>query len=109
MKLASIFLLGSRRNFIGKDEAEAWSDQILDELGLSKELKFLVCREEEILEINIHGIDGFIVFPYCSNRFSSLIYLAETKLPIIIYGKGEKLFVMLSTLMSTSQTIKTWR
>ena len=89
LKLASIFLLGSRRNFIGKDEAEAWSDQILDELGLSKGLKFLVRREEEILEINIHGIDGFIVFPYCSNRFSPLIYLAETKLPIIIYGKGE--------------------
>ncbi len=42
-------------------------------------------KEDEIFPINIHGIDGFVVFPYCTERFSSLIYLAESKLPILIF------------------------
>jgi L-fucose isomerase-like protein len=82
----SIFLLGSRPSIISKDKAEqdAKTNEILERFGLNKELKFLVEKEEEILEIDIKGIDGFIIFPYCSQRFSPLIYVAESKLPIVI-------------------------
>lgn len=91
LKIMSIFLLGSGQSLIGEDKAEqnTKSDAILEKLGLSKELKLLVRNEEEILAINIHGADGFVIFPYCFDRFSSLIYLAETKLPIIIFSEGE--------------------
>jgi len=91
LKIMSLFLLGSRQSLIGEDKAEQdrESDKILVRLGFSKKLKFLVRKEEEIFGINIHGIDGFVIFTYCSERFSPLIYLAETKLPTIIFGEEE--------------------
>ncbi|MDI6805568.1 MAG: hypothetical protein QMD20_02760 [Candidatus Bathyarchaeia archaeon] len=68
MKIASLFLLGSSPNFTGGNEAEqeAKSDEMLNRLGLSKELKFLVRKEEEILQINLYGIDCFVILPYCN-------------------------------------------
>ena len=91
LKIVPIFLVGGGQSFIGEDktEQELKSDVILERLGLSKELKFLVRKEEEILEINIHDVDGFVIFPYCFDRFSPLIYLAETRLPIIIFSEEE--------------------
>jgi hypothetical protein len=89
LKFASLFLLGSRS--LIRAEEEAKSDEMLDKLGLSKELKFLVRKDEDVLQINVYGIDGFVLFPYCNERFSSLIYLGESKLPIIIFG-GEDNF-----------------
>lgn len=89
LKIMSLFLFGSGQSFIGEDKVEqdAKSDVILDKLGLDRESKFLVRKEEDVLGINIHGIDGFVIFPYCSERFSQLIYLAETKLPIVIFSE----------------------
>jgi L-fucose isomerase-like protein len=89
--ITPIFLLGTGQSFIGEDEAEqdAKSDVIVKRLGLSSKLKFLVRKEEEILGINIHNVDGFVIFPYCFERFSPLIYLAETKQPIIIFSEEE--------------------
>jgi hypothetical protein len=99
LKIASIFLVGSGFHFIGKDEAEqeAKSNKILDRLGLSKDLKFLIRKEEEILQINIYGVDGFVIFPYCTERFSSLIYIAESKLPIIIFSEEDDFGYALDT------------
>ncbi|NWF87209.1 hypothetical protein HXY32_05310 [Candidatus Bathyarchaeota archaeon] len=99
MRIMPIFLLGSEQNFMGedKDDQTAKSDVILEKLGLNKETKLLVRKEEEILAINIHGVDGFVIFPYCSNRFSSLIYLVETKLPIIIFSEEETFCYALDT------------
>jgi len=87
----SIFLLGTGPSLIGKDigEQDVKSDAILEKFGLSKELKVLVRKEEELLGINIHGADGFAIFPYCTERFSPLIYLAETGKPIIIVSENE--------------------
>lgn len=91
LEIVSIFLLGGDQSFISeaRAEQEVKSSKILDRLGLGKESKILVRKEEEILGINIHGVDGFVVFPYCSERFSSLIYLAETKLPIFIFSEEQ--------------------
>ncbi len=104
LKIASIFLFGGA-DFI---ECEAKSDKLLDILGLSKELKFTVRKDEDILQINICGIDGFVIFPCCSERFSSLIYLEESKLPIIILGEVEK-FVMPLTPTDTWRAMKMLR
>ncbi|NWG11652.1 hypothetical protein HXY33_07935 [Candidatus Bathyarchaeota archaeon] len=98
LRIVPIFLLGSE-SFIGEDKGEqdAKSDVIVKRLGLNNELKFLVRKEEEILEINIHDVDGFVIFPYCFERFSPLIYLAETKLPLIIFSEEETFCYALDT------------
>ncbi len=59
--------------------------------GLEKGLKVLVESGEDITEIDVGGADGFVILPYCSERFSSLIYLAETEMPVIIASE-EKTF-----------------
>lgn len=84
-----LFLLGDRSSLISKDKAEldAKTSDIIERFGLNKELKLLVKKEEEIFEIDIKGVDGFVIFPYCSQRFSSLIHVAESKLPVIIAGE----------------------
>jgi len=86
LKLVPILLLGDRSSLTSKDKAEqeARFNETLEGFGLNKELKFFVEKEKEVLEIDTKGIDGFIIFPYCSQRFSTLIYVAERKLPIII-------------------------
>lgn len=91
LKIVSIFLLDNGKSFIGEDKAEqdAKSDDILEKLNLSKESKLLIKKEEEFLEVNIHDVDGFVIFPYSSQRFSSLVTLSETKLPIIIFSEEE--------------------
>jgi L-fucose isomerase-like protein len=91
LKILSLFLLGDGQSFIGEDKAEqeTKSANILIELGLDKKSKLLVRKEEEILGVNIHGVDVFVIFPYCSERFSSLIYLADTRKPAIIFSEEE--------------------
>jgi len=91
LRIVPIFLLGSGKSFIGEDKAEqdVKSDAILKKLNLSNESKFLVRKEDELLQINIHNVDGFAIFPYSSERFSPLIYLAETKLPMVIVSEEE--------------------
>jgi hypothetical protein len=91
LRIVPIFLLGSGKSFIGEDKAEqdVKSDVILKKLNVSNELKFLVRKEDELLQINIHNVDGFVIFPYSSERFSPLIYLAETKLPVVIVSEEE--------------------
>lgn len=79
-----IFLLGKDMS-----EQDTKTNAILEKFGLSKKLKILVRKEEELLGINIHDIDGFTIFPYCTERFSSLIYLAETEKPMIIVSEDE--------------------
>ena len=91
MKIMSIFLVGSDTSFIGQDksEQEKKSDDILTNLKLDKQLKLLVRTPEDLLSLNVHGLDGFVIFPYCSDRFSPLIYLADLNLPIIILSENE--------------------
>jgi len=109
-KIASIFLLGNGQSFIGKekDEQEKRSDATLDELGLDKKLKFLIRKEEEIPGININGVDGFVIFPYCSERFTPLIYLAETSLPTLIISEEETFCHALETYeyLSTNKNVQ---
>jgi L-fucose isomerase-like protein len=94
-----VFLLGAGQSLIGKDQTEqnAKSDAILNKLGLSKEVKIFVREEEDLLGINIHEADSYVIFPYCAERFSALIYLAETKLPIIIFSEEETFDYALDT------------
>ncbi len=91
MQIVPVFLLGSGKSFIGEDKAEqdVKSDAILKKFGLSNEPKVLVRKDDELLRISIHNVDGFVIFPYCSERFSPLIYLAETKLPMVIVSEEE--------------------
>jgi len=86
LKIIPIFLLGSRPDLISKDKTERDQkiNEILKKFDLDKKSKFLVEKDREILQINIKDADCFILFPYCSERFSPLIYLAQSKLPIII-------------------------
>jgi L-fucose isomerase-like protein len=99
LKIASIFLLGRRSKVLGKSEVEreAKCDEMISKLGLSKELKFLVMKEDDILRINTYGMDGFVLFPYCNERFSALINLAESKLPIIVFSEENNFGYALDT------------
>jgi len=89
LKILPVFLIGSRPSLTSKNKAEQdkKANEILEKFGLDKKLKFLVEKEEEILQIGIKGVDGFIIFPYGSERFSPLIYVADSKLPIIIVSE----------------------
>jgi len=94
MKIVPIFLLGKTPDAaIGKGRAkqDAATNEILRKYSLSTESKLLIRNDKEILGINIHGLDGLVVFPCCLDRFGSLIYLAETGKPIVIVS-GEATF-----------------
>jgi hypothetical protein len=91
--IAPIFLLGNEQSSIGSNRTEqnTKADAIARRLGLDEKRKVLVRKEKDLLGINIHGVDGFVVLPYCFERFSSLIFLADTKLPVVIVSE-EKTF-----------------
>jgi L-fucose isomerase-like protein len=85
-----VFLLGNTLDPTtgkGKAQQEAQASRVLRKYGLDAELKLLIRKEEEIQGINLRGVDAFVIFPYCAERFASLIYLAETKKPIIIVSE----------------------
>lgn len=88
-KIVPIFLLGRGRSALGEDETEqnAKANHLLHRYGLGDESRLFIRKEEDILSVNIHEVDGFAVFACCSERFSPLIYLAETGKPIIIMSE----------------------
>lgn len=90
-KIVSIFLLGSGPNLISPDETKqnTVSDEILDRFGIGKPSKLLVREEKEIDEIAVQGVDMFIVFPSCAERFTHLIKIAESNVPMIVVGEGD--------------------
>ncbi len=86
LKIASIFLLGSSPTLESVEDSglEAETDKILERYNLKEASKYLVEKEEELLGVDLKGVDAFVIFPYCSERFSPLIYLAEAGLPVFI-------------------------
>lgn len=85
-KIVPDLLIGKRPTLEFSDEAErdAKTDEIAERYDLEKGLKVLVEKEEDITEIDVGGADGFVILPHCSERFSPLIYLAESGMPVII-------------------------
>lgn len=91
LNIIPIFLLGSRPILKAENEAmlEAETNEITERYGLNTVSKLFVRKEEDLLEVGIKGVDGFVLFPFCSERFSPLIYLAETGLPVIIASEEQ--------------------
>ena len=95
LRILPVFLLGKAPDpMMGKSKAQqdAQAGRILQKHGLDTESKLLVRKEKEILGINLHDVDALIIFPYCLDRFAPLIYLAETKKPVIVVS-GENTFL----------------
>jgi len=90
LKIVPIFLLGAGSNLISGDRIEqnVKTNEMIKKLGIDAELKFLIRKEDELNEVNIKDADVFIVFPYCADRFTPLIHLAESTLPTIIVGEN---------------------
>jgi len=89
-RIIPVFLLGKALGSkLGKSQIteNLQADRILRKYGLDTESKLLIRKENQLLGINLHGTDAFIIFPYCTDRFAPLIYLAETKKPIIIVSE----------------------
>jgi len=85
--MVPIFLLGTNPDAtIGrtKTKQETKTNEILKKYGLDNQAKLLIRNDKQILNINIHGVDAFTIYPYCLERFRSLLHLAETGKPIII-------------------------
>jgi L-fucose isomerase-like protein len=94
-RILPLFLLGKTPDpTLSKSKAQqdALAERVLRKYELRTEQKLLIRKEEEILGINLHNVDAFVIFPYCTDRFAPLIYLAETKKPIIIVTE-EKTFL----------------
>ncbi|MFX0041564.1 MAG: hypothetical protein ACFE8L_01515 [Candidatus Hodarchaeota archaeon] len=63
---------------------------ILEEFDLKENnLKYIAEKENDLLNIKTENIDCIVIFPFSTTRFSSLINLAETKLPIIIGSRED--------------------
>jgi len=99
LKIVSMFLLGKRSRLLGEDKVkqDAKTDEILKRFGIDTELKFLIREEKEIFEINVKDTDGIVIFPYCSQRFSPLIHVADSKLPVIIASEENTFCYALDT------------
>jgi len=90
LKIVPMFLLGTNPDTtIGrtKTKQETKTNEILKKYGLDNQAKLLIRNDKQILNINIHGIDAFAIFPYCLERFSSLLHLADTGKPIVIVSE----------------------
>jgi len=85
-KIVPIFLLGVGQSTLGegRKERDNNANQLLQRYGLSSESGLFVRKEKDLLSVNIHKVDGYVIFACCSKRFSPLIYLAETGKPVII-------------------------
>ena len=90
LNIVPIFLLGTGPNLIGEDriEQKAKTEEIIKKLGMDAKPKFLIRKEEELNDVRVKDTDVFIVFPYCTDRFTPLIHLADSKLPMIIVGEN---------------------
>lgn len=88
-EIFSIFLLGRTPEIISRKKAEqdAQTNEILKKYGLNTSSKMLVGKDEDILRINNHDAEAFAIFPYTLQRFAPLIYLAETKKPVVIVSE----------------------
>lgn len=81
-----------------KAEQDAKTNEILENHNLSSEYKLLARSEKQILNINIHDVDGFVIFPYCLDRFSSLLQLADSGgKPIVIVNEENRFSGALET------------
>jgi L-fucose isomerase-like protein len=89
--LLPIFLLGSEPDIISKNKVkqDTQTDGIAKKYSLDSSSKCLIRKDEDLLAINIHNKCGFVIFPYTLQRFAPLIYLAETKKPVIIVSEQE--------------------
>ncbi len=98
-RILSIFLLGNSSEIISKNKAkqDTQTDQILKRYGITTTGKYLIRKDKDILGINNHDADGFIIFPYTLQRFAPLIYLAETKKPITIVSQEDTFLSALET------------
>jgi len=98
-RMLPIFLLGSAPENLSKNKAKQDSqiNEISRRYGMSTELKHLIRKDKDILAINNYDADGFIIFPYTLRRFAPLIYLAETKKPIIIATEENTFHTALET------------
>lgn len=92
-------MLSDTPEIIGKNKAkqDSQTDEVLEKYGLKKAPKAFIREDGDILGINTRGVDCFVVFPYALQRFSPLIYLAETKKPVIIVSDGDNLLYALET------------
>jgi len=88
-RILPIFLVGSTPENLSRNRCklDAQTDEILKRYDIGTGLKRLVRKEEDILNINSHDADGFVVFPYTLQRFAPLIYLAETNKPVTIVSE----------------------
>ncbi len=93
-RILPIFLLGNKPETLGtnKDKQELQADAILRKYRMNAKQKYLIRKDKDLLKINNHDADGFIIFPYTLQRFAPLIYLAETKKPTTIVSE-EKTFL----------------
>jgi len=89
LNTVSIFLLGSGPNLVSEDEAEqdAKTDEILKRFGIDLGSKFIIREEAELNKLTINNVDVLIVFPCCMDRFTPLIRVADSKLPMLIVGE----------------------
>jgi len=98
-RLLPIFLLGDSPEIISKNKArqDAETDEILRRYSISAKPKHIIRKDKDVLRINNHDADGYIIFPYSLQRFAPLIYLAETKKPITIVSEEHTFLNALET------------
>jgi len=86
LKILPIFLLGNKPETLSGNKAkqDLQTNETLERYRLSRESKFLIRSDKDLLKINIKDADGFVIFPYSLQRFAPLIYLAEIKKPVVI-------------------------
>ncbi len=98
-KLVPVFLLGESPSpkMGGEAGYEADMDGIIERFGLETGSKVVVRKDDDLLRVNLNGVDGLVVFPYCEGRFSPLIYIAESGSPILIASEEETFCNALNT------------
>jgi hypothetical protein len=98
-RILPVFLLGATPEIMSKDETaqDAQTDEILKKYGICNRSKHLVRKDRDLLAINNHDADGYIVFPYTLERFASLILLAEIGKPVTIVSEEEAFLYALET------------
>jgi len=100
LKIIPIFLLGANPDAtVGrtKTKQETETNEIVKKYGLDNQAKLLIRNDKQILNINVHGIDAFAIFPYCLERFGSLLHLADTEKPIVIVSEENTFLNALET------------
>lgn len=111
--LISIFLFDPITSSKIDIEKADFVKNILEEFNLKdNELNYIVVNDKVISKIKTEKIDCIILFPFSSTRFSSLIRLAETNLPIIIgsredsFGSALEIYEYLADYPNVELTFK---